>query len=116
MNTIPTDLNDAINILMHELPENELVKLKNGSIEEFHHNLGRCIRNNWKLWNNSKLAQWFAANHDVRHADDVSGIVLTSLQRVLKNEDIRLDEQIQTCKEYWANQTPVGKNQCHITT
>ena len=93
MNNTPTDLNDAINILMSELSESDLTRIKDGYLTDFNMNLGMNIRSNWKLWDNSKLAQWFA-ERGVRHADGASTIILTTLQRILNKEDIRLDEQI----------------------
>ena len=99
---VPRDLEDAIQTLERELSPEDLERLQKGNPEDFHRNLGLCIRNNWKLWAGSRLAWWFKTNHQIDHPDDVSNIIITSLQRKLNGVDVKLDEQIASCKNYWA--------------
>ena len=61
----------------------------------------RAIRNRWDLWEKSRLAIWFAENYDITHADDMSSIIILSLQRVLNKGEIGLDKQVTAIKEYW---------------
>lgn len=68
-----------------------------------HFSLGRWIRNEWGLWDdksNSHLRQYFI-DKKIIHADDMSGIILTSYYRYLKNIDLNLDEQIDFYIEYY---------------
>ena len=58
------------------------------------------LRNNWQLWGMSRLSFYFN-NIGVYHPDDMSGIILTSYQRHLKGEDIKLEEQIKHYQDYW---------------
>ena len=100
---IPKDLDDAIQILMKELSPEDLERIKRGNVSDYHHNLGRCMRNNWGLWSNSRLAYWFNDTLGVKHPDDASNIVMVSLKRKLRGEDIDLAGQVRECAEYWAS-------------
>lgn len=65
-----------------------------------HHSLGRTIRNDWNLWKYSLLSEWFN-DLGIEHADDMSGIILTSYCRYLNDKPIELEEQIKEYLEYW---------------
>lgn len=66
-----------------------------------HHNLGQLLRNNWGLWDEkSKLAKWFKAI-GIWHADDMSGIILTSYYRNKHHLLIKLEQQVQNYINYW---------------
>lgn len=104
----PCDLYELLDIL-HE----EAQKQDPESVEEFkrlddkdaaflfHNTIGKNLRNTYYLWDNkSPLHNWFLS-HGISHADDMSGIILTSLHRKLKNRDINLNEQIAHYQEYW---------------
>ena len=54
---------------------------------------GMWIRNDWGLWKNSDLEQFFLRK-GVVHPDDMSGIILTSYHRKLNREPIDLNGQI----------------------
>jgi hypothetical protein len=65
-----------------------------------HHSLGMWIRNNWGLWRNSKLKQYFL-NNGIFHPDDMSGIILTSYHRYLNGKTIDLEEQIKKYQDFY---------------
>lgn len=62
----------------------------------------RSIRNEWGLWNGSKLAQWFYEN-DIYHADDMSAIIIDSYEKTLEGKSIDLKKQIQIYHKHWEN-------------
>ena len=100
---IPKDLNDCIRTLTDMLIEEDYLTFKNGTEEDMgkqHHFLGRWLRNEWGLWHESKLAKWFNAK-GIYHADDMSGIILTSFWREINSQSIKLDEQIKFYQDYW---------------
>jgi len=68
-----------------------------------HMGLGMNLRNDWGLWHDSPLAKWFN-DHNVWHADDMSGIILESYKRYLKGDPIELESQAQYYDNYWKNQ------------
>jgi len=103
----PCNLDEAMVALGHILDSEEKEGFKKWGEDKFvaslHHSLGRWIRNNWGLWNEkSKLHNWFKVI-GIWHADDMSGIILTSYYRKEHGLSIKLDKQIQCYIEYWAN-------------
>ncbi len=58
----------------------------------YHHGLGTWIRNNWGLWEGSRLSVWFQKK-GIEHPDIMSGIILTSFWRHLNGKPIGLEEQ-----------------------
>jgi hypothetical protein len=81
---------------MSEMPERDMI--------QFHHNLGRWIRNNWGLWRkHSNLYDYFIAL-GIQHPDDMSGIILASFWRHLHDEPLGSDDQIAHYKAYWKHE------------
>lgn len=105
---LPVDLDDALRILYDQL-ESELDKIYELSEKEFlgqaHHGLGRFLRNEWGLWTGSDIQRWFK-ERGIHHADDMSGIILTSFHRKLHGKDIDLDKQIKHYIKYWNIHNP----------
>lgn len=100
---IPKDLDDCFAELRRILPEKTVEAMKTGSEDDmvlYHHGLGTWLRNNWGLWKGSRLSKWFNEK-GIRHADDMSGIILDSFWRHLNGQPIKLDEQIKHYQDYW---------------
>lgn len=102
----PANLIEAINALDIILSPEDKVNVREWCEDRFvvasHHSLGRWLRNHWGLWDDkSKLSKWFKSQ-GIWHADDMSGIILTSYHRVTNNHQIKLQEQIQGYQEYWS--------------
>lgn len=100
----PVDLEGALAVLIKGLSPDDVAQIK--SVPEdgmalFHHGPGRNLRNEWGLWGDSPLRRYFVGL-GIDHADDMSGIILTSLWRRLHDEPIRLEEQVQFYKDNWA--------------
>lgn len=67
----------------------------------FHHTIGRSIRNSYNLWeSNSQLHKEFNTI-GVYHPDDMSGIILETVYRILTGKKIDLKGQIEGYKKYW---------------
>lgn len=101
---IPKDLDDCFKTLVKLFSPEEIEKVKNKTEENmnsYHHGTGRWLRNEWGLWQESKLVKWFNEK-GVYHADDMSGIILASFWREINSEPIKLDEQIKHYQDYWA--------------
>lgn len=98
---MPKNLWECLNLLDQTVPETEKEVLRNTSTANFHFTTGRWMRNNWGLWDeNSDLHKWFKAQ-GIWHSDDMSGIILTSFKRYIRNQPIDLDEQIERYLRYW---------------
>ncbi len=108
---IPKDLKDAHTQLLKILPEREIEKIRNGleaDMKNYHSNLGRRIRNNWGLWGESRLAQFFH-KMGITHADDISAIILDTFWCHLNKKDFQLEKRIKYYREYWkAMEKPKG--------
>lgn len=103
---IPKNLNDCFVHLKTLLGTAEVRKIETSSeksMNTYHFGLGMHIRNEWGLWQGSKLAQWFNTQ-GIHHADDMSGIILNSFWRHLHDHPIDLDKQVKFYQDYWKKQ------------
>lgn len=98
----PTNLSEAVEALKQITPEEVTQKIKDGEIDpgRSHFGFGMKIRNHWGFWSGSKLRDWFFEK-GIRHADDMSGIILETFKRELKAEDWDVEGQIAHYREYW---------------
>jgi len=105
---IPTNLDECFTELLRELSDEDITEIKSGSekdLSTWHHSLGRWMRNNWQLWQGSELAKWFNSI-GIHHADDMSGIILTSFWRHLHSKQVHLSDQVKFYQDYWLAQEP----------
>lgn len=65
-----------------------------------HHGYGTALRNEWGLWKGSDLSKWFNEK-EIYHADDMSGIILTTVFRKYFNLPINLEDQIKKYHKHW---------------
>lgn len=80
-----------------DMPENDAMML--------HHGYGTFIRNTLELWYNGPAVAWFN-EQGIYHADDMSGIIFTSLHRKGNKKEIELDKQIKFYRDYWERVNP----------
>lgn len=66
----------------------------------FHHNLGRNIRNNWKLWGRGKLYKYFL-DMGLDHPDDMSSVILKALWHNIHDEPFDPKPEILKYKQFW---------------
>jgi hypothetical protein len=91
---VPKDLEDSFVQLQKILTKDEIEKNRSGSetdMGKYFLRLGAKTRNDWGLWWDSRLAEWFNS-HGIHHADDMSGIILNSFWRHLNGKPIMLDD------------------------
>lgn len=100
---IPKNLEDCFTEINKSIPDSIKVKITNweeSEMSRLHFGQGKWMRNNWGLWEGSRLSRYFN-NMGIYHPDDMSGIILTSYHRYLNGKDIKLDEQVKYYKDYW---------------
>lgn len=98
------DCIEALEVLLSEEDLDRIDEMSEGEMTaRLHSTLGRMIRNEWGLWKGSKLATHFR-EMGVHHADDMSGIILTSFWRERHGQDWKVEEQVEKYKKYWADQ------------
>lgn len=104
---IPENLNECFEQLNSILTLKEIEEIKLKKEDDFksnsHFGLGLWIRNNWGLWQGSRLYHFFKIK-GFSHPDDMSEIILTSYYRNLNGIEIQLEEQIMKYQEYWEKQ------------
>jgi hypothetical protein len=104
----PATLSEALDRLRQTLPPDTIQQMRDGTeadMVKYHMGLGLWMRNNWGLWARGPLYQDLAAL-GLRHPDDMSGVILTSLWRELHGRPLGLEAQVAKYKEYWRLATP----------
>jgi len=95
---IPADIHDCFTELNRLLNDSTklMIKEKNTAFDlsEYHMGIGRWMRNNWRLWGGSRLQTYFI-NKNVKHPDNISGIILFAYSNYLKGENIDIDKIIE---------------------
>jgi hypothetical protein len=100
---VPANLDDAFSELQRMLTPMLIDDMRSRPEEDmiiYHHGLGTWMRNNWALWQGSRLSEYFNGL-GIHHPDDMSGIIITSFWRRLNNRPIDLDRQVAYYKAYW---------------
>lgn len=92
----PNNLEECFTHLKTMLSDADIDFIKNRESEIIllHHTLGRKLRNQWSLWTESTLKEYFK-NLGITHPDDMSEIILTSFHRHLNGLPLNLENQIQ---------------------
>lgn len=100
---IPTNLEECFKELHKIAFDKDLAEIKSrpeNDMIEFHHTLGRRIRNEWGLWSGGPLQDYFKGL-GLWHADDMSGVILTSFYRHLNNLPLDIEGQVKYYLDYW---------------
>ncbi len=105
---IPNNLDECFIELDRFLSPNEKKNIIDSTEDymiNYHHNLGRHIRNEWYLWSLEPkgLAKYFN-DIGIFHADDMSGIILDSYWRFKHNIPLDIETQVKLYQDYWAKQ------------
>lgn len=80
----PTTLDEAVGALGELLGDEDRAFMLKGGLSgdevatELHHSLGRHLRNTWRLWQDSPLAQHLKTVHKVEHPDDMSHFIVVA--------------------------------------
>ena len=101
---IPKNVDEALFHLSFTWSKDQQMAFKNKpeekAVAEQYFFAGLDMRNNWRLWSGSRLADYFKAN-GVYHPDDMSTVILRSFHRNLNRKEIDLEGQLQYHREYW---------------
>ena len=106
MEIIPSNLSECFSELDKIIDSSDEKDWFKNSTEEkvvglTHHGFGSQLRNQWKLWEkDSKMSKYFSTL-GVWHADDMSGIIITSYHRHINNIKVDLKGQIEQYTNFW---------------
>ena len=96
----PKDLVECIEIL---LEWDNLKEFAENDPSLYHHGVGRFLRNTWKLWDADSDLSRFFHSIGIYHPDDMSGIILTTLRRILNKQPVKLADQVKKHQAYWCS-------------
>ena len=101
MNSIPTNLDEAVSKLSDMFSEKDIEYFKTKNVNTYHNTLGRWIRNEWGLWgdSNPELKKWFWEK-GIRHPDDMSSVILDATQAKLNGRDFDLNSRVEHFNQY----------------
>ena len=99
---MPVNLDECCKLL-DNLPDRDTkVLIKKDNPVKLHSTLGMWIRNNWGLWEQGPLYQYFY-KMGLRHQDDMSSIILFNYKYYLNGIKYDVDVVIKYFQEYWEN-------------
>ena len=93
---VPQTLDEALDTLERGLPAHALDELRASESDvvlPLQDTLGRWMRDRWGLWTDAPLARHLR-ELGLEHADDMSGVVLTSFWRRLHFQPLRVEAQV----------------------
>jgi hypothetical protein len=108
---IPKDIKECHSELDKLIPKSMIRDMKNGSLDNmatYHHGLGTWIRNNWGLWNVSRLKKYLERQGFI-HPDDMSKIILDTYWCHLNSKCWDYSEYVEYYKLYWAKSDSIQK-------
>lgn len=105
LDKVPPTFGEALASLVKSLEPEDRAHLKSNGADHTHFGGGLWLRNNWSLWDpETPLAKWFRENLGLGHADDMSGILMESLARIVKGQPIELEKQAEEYRQFWRRQ------------
>ncbi len=110
MDSVPSTIKEALGMFLKALDEEERKALSGVDEDQvclFHHTWGQDMRNYWSLWEKDTPLVNNFKKIGISHADDMTGILLTSAHRQLNKKPLKLNEQVSKFQEYWNGE--IGK-------
>lgn len=98
---IPETLYDAVEELISQQTPETIKQIKECDDHFWHFTSGMSLRNNWGLWQNSVLAQWFKNTLGLGHPDDMSSIIYDATIAKIRGKPFDLSEQVEKYKTHW---------------
>lgn len=100
-NNNPKNLDEALTYLDGKISPEDRKYLQSGpDMSEFHHTVGRNMRNEWGLWSGGPLKNWFKSI-GIYHPDDMSGIILKAFKRKIMNQPYDLKSDVKHYQDFW---------------
>ena len=101
--SLPRTLDECLVVLAKKTPAHTLEQMRRAPEADmvlYHHGLGTWMRNNWGLWARGPL-YWHFYALGLEHPDDMSGVILDSFWRYLREEPLQVEEQVEKYQSYW---------------
>jgi hypothetical protein len=110
LDKVPVNIDESIEMFINTLTTTEKAefsKVREDEVSLFHHTWGTVLRNEWSLWENETILPKEFRKIGISHADDMSGIILTSAYRKLNKKPIKIKEQVAKYQSHWEKE--IGK-------
>jgi hypothetical protein len=105
LDKVPSTLDEAVDMVVVALEPEDMEFIKSHEAVDAHHTVGRGLRNAWSLWDKETvLVQWFKENYKIFHADDLSGVILSSVWAKVRGEKYDIQADITEFHEHWKRQ------------
>ena len=99
---IPKTLEEAFEYLESREGHEDWIGLSEGeAMGGAHHGIGMYMRNQWGLWKKEGELYEYFVGLGLDHADDMSGIILTSFHRKMNGKDLDIDSQVAKYLKHW---------------
>ena len=83
----PNTVEEAVDVLLKKMGSDDINTIKEmpkaGEMIEFHHTLGRWVRNNFGLWQDNQALLHACGK---QHPDDASGVILEALWKKIQED------------------------------
>ncbi len=102
---IPTTIEEAHQILEEKLDKLTLngidSSIKLDWMDQFHHSLGRFLRNSWGLWTEGSPFRAYLEGLGFKHPDDMSGAILRSFWFKRHGIEYSIPAMVGFYQAYW---------------
>lgn len=98
---IPTTLEECFERLKTLEGLDQFIKASEGETIQYHHGLGRTIRNEWLYSEDSPLKKLLVGLR-LFHEDDMSSLILTSFHRHMNGKPLEIQEQVTKFHQHWS--------------
>ncbi len=96
----PATLPELIDRIWKELSNEDKAFLRSGGKPDYF--VGRYIRNKHGLWiRSTPVVKWSISNLGLDHADDISGLIVTSLEHKAQGKAFNLFAEAEYYKNHW---------------
>jgi hypothetical protein len=103
---IPKDLDDCLlqfSSSWSDSMKTDFRKTPEANVLRRYYVIHEWIMDNWGLWKESRLAQYFH-NFGMYHPEDMASMILISYHRQANEKELKLKDQIQHYRDYWKTQ------------
>lgn len=97
----PKTLEEAVQLIVADLSPEDRAFIATEGVAGAHHGYGMAMRNGWGLWHDSELAQHFKTTYGLGHADDMSGLILSSVEAQVNGTTFDIQAAVDRYKQHW---------------
>jgi hypothetical protein len=102
LDKVPSNLDDAINMIVSSLDDDDKAYIKGHDDVDCHFTVGMSVRNGWSLWDaETVLVQWFKKTYRIIHADDISGMILSGVWATVRGEKFDPNKEVKRYHDHW---------------